>query len=257
MEYEKEKSTMTGKKIQYPIIDIHSHVLPGIDDGARTMEESLSLLEMAYEQGIDAVFATSHYTGCRRKTNHTEINYAELRKCLEDKIRERIPEFHIYSGRENFYHEGLTAQLRERPELYLGNGPYAMIEFEPMTSYGLLFRGIRYVIDSGAIPVLAHVERYLCLRNEDNLMELSSIGCRFQMNFDSLKGRFYSSEVRWCRKQILSGRIFALGTDMHRLDFRPPDIKEPLIWLKEHIEPTLLRKMLYENPMSILENNNQ
>lgn len=236
----------------YPIIDMHCHILPGVDDGARTMEESMKLLEMAYRQGISSAVATPHYY-----PGHGDGGDAgkqeELRLALAGKVKEAFPGFQIYPGHELYYHEGLADSLSAKKARTLADSPYVLVEFSTSASYGTIFRGVRSLAGVGYVPVVAHVERYRCLREGKNLQELLGCGCRLQMNFDSLQGNRFSPDTRWCRKQALEGRIFALGTDMHRLDFRPPDIRQALAWLEGYVEPSLRRQMLYENPASVIE----
>lgn len=234
-----------------PIIDVHCHVLPGIDDGARTMEESCKLLEMAAEQGVVSAIVTPHWY-----RNKTIRDLEELTVQLQAEIQKIIPDFCLFAGNENFYYESLPEDVQRKKARTLVKSPYVMVEFDPKVSYGYLFRGIRRLIDEGYIPVLAHFERYLCLREEKNLLDLHSCGCLLQMNYDSLKGRWFQTDVRWCRKQITENRVYLMGTDMHRLDFRPPDIEGPLRWLEDHVDSAVLKKMLYENPMKIIQYKN-
>lgn len=233
---------------KYPIIDAHCHVLPGVDDGARTMEESLRLLDLAYRQGITSVIATPHDRGdgdCSKRE--------ELRERLQKTVRETLPDFCIYPGSETYYHEELPVRLEEKRAAALAGSSCVLVEFHPAVSYGTMFRGLRRLTGTGYVPVLAHMERYACLRREEYLKELLESGCRFQMNFESLQGSRFSAEARWCRKQVLAGRIFLMGTDMHRLDFRPPDIKQALKWMDGYMDPVLKKRMLYDNPMRVIQ----
>lgn len=233
-----------------PIIDTHCHVLPGTDDGARTLEEALSLLEQAAAQGVTAAIATPHwYRG--KQTQDLE----KLTVQLQAEIQKKFPDFRLYTGTENYYYEALPEELNQKRAVTLAKSPYVLVEFDPKVSYGYLYRGIRRLIDAGYIPVLAHFERYRCLREEQKLSDLYRSGCLLQMNFDSLKGKWYQKDVRWCRRQVLENKVYFLGTDMHRLDFRPPDIDGALKWLEDHLDPAALRKMLYENPMKITQYN--
>ena len=74
------------------------------------------------------------------------------------------------------------------------------------------------------------------------------------MNYGSLKGHLFNQDVRWCRRQVSLGRVQLLGTDMHRTDFRPPEITEPMKWLENHIEERLLDAMTRKNPLHIINN---
>lgn len=228
-------------------IDIHAHVLPGVDDGSRTMEESCELIKKAYEQGARAVIATPHYS---RRRGAGGLH--ELAETLQKNIREILPEFRIYPGQELYYHDALVEHLRAGTALTLAGSRYALVEFEPVTPYETVFRGIRKLCQSGYVPVLAHMERYICLRTERNLADLEGSGCLFQMNYESLEGNPLRKDVRWCRKQVMLGRIQLLGTDMHRLDFRPPETSRAQKWLTTHVSSDMLEQMMYRNPMHII-----
>lgn len=86
------------------------------------------------------------------------------------------------------------------------------------------------------------------------MRELLKSGCLFQMNYDSLQGSRFDGEVRWCRRQVKNGWIHLLGTDMHRIDYRPPDVKGALRWLESHVKEELLEAMLCGNPLRIINN---
>lgn len=230
------------------IIDIHAHVLPGVDDGARDMDEALKMLDMAATQGIMTVIATPH--GSRRRAVD---KLEELTDQLQQKMREKYPGFCVYPGQENFYHDELTERLHRREAYTMAYSRYVLVEFSPQVGYGQLFQGIRKLVVSGYIPILAHVERYGCLRQR-GLEELREAGCCMQLNYGSLKGKMFDAEVRWCRRQVQEGKIHLLGTDMHRMDYRPPEIAGALKWLKGHISCEQFRRMTYENPRCLIDN---
>lgn len=233
------------------IIDIHAHVIPGVDDGARSMEEACKMLRMAARQGVKAVVATPHYS--RRKDL---IELPELTERLQGKIREYDPEFTLYTGQETYYHDGLVERLRQKKAYTMAGSSYVLVEFDEEAVYQEMLRGIRALVNAGYIPILAHIERYPCLRGKGLMEELSANGCIFQMNYDSLKerGLRYQREVSWCRRQVKSGRIGILATDMHQMDYRPPEIKKVLNWLEKHVEAGLLDRMVYQNPLHIINN---
>lgn len=232
---------------QRKIIDVHAHILPGVDDGAANLEESCRLLEKAAAQGVAGVIATPH--------DSPEWKPGALRELtaeVEKTFRGRHPEFSLYLGQEIYYHEEMPERLKAGELLTMADSRYVLVEFATDVSYGSLYRGIRRLVGAGYLPVLAHMERYESLRREENLRDLEGSGCLFQMNYASLQGRRFQSEVRWCRRQVLSGRIHYLGTDMHRMNFRPPETEGAMEWAKRHVEETLLREMTWENPLQII-----
>lgn len=233
------------------IIDIHAHVIPGVDDGARTMEEACRMLRMAARQGVRAVVVTPHYS---RRKELSEL--PELTERLQEKIREYDPEFTLYTGQETYYHDGLVERLQQGKAYTMAGSSYVLVEFDEQAPYQELYKGIRALVNAGYIPVLAHMERYPDLRGKGRVEELAGNGCIFQMNYDSLqeRGLRYQKEVNWCRRQVKSGQIRLLGTDMHRLDYRPPDTAGALKWLDKHVEKELLEDMICRNPLRIINN---
>lgn len=229
------------------MIDIHAHVLPGVDDGSQNMEESVKLLELAASQGFVGVIATPHYS-----RQSFRKGMGELACELQKEIQKVIPDFQVWLGQETFYHEELTGRLNEGMALPLAGSRYVLVEFDPGVSYRKLYRGLRRIKDSGWSPILAHMERYGCLR-EKGVEELLSCGCKLQMNYESLAGYWYDAEVRWCRGQIKEGYIHLLGTDMHRLDYRPPETGRAMKWLEKHISPEYIEHMVYLNPLHIIK----
>lgn len=239
---------MFNIKIQQGIIDVHAHVIPGVDDGSRSMDESIHMLHMAAEQGIKAVIATPHYSRHR-----VLAKLKEQTEKIQVEICKTHPEFQIYPGQETFYHNELTQRLKAGEAYTMAESNYVLVEFMPQVPYETLFQGIRRLVLGGYYPILAHMERYGCLRRS-GVSELLSIGCKLQMNYDSLQGHWFSPEVRWCRKQVESGVIHLLGTDMHRSDHRPPEIREALKWLDGHVEEEYIQRLVYKNPMHIIQN---
>ncbi|MCI9146729.1 MAG: protein tyrosine phosphatase [Hungatella sp.] len=228
------------------LIDVHAHVLPGVDDGARSMEEARKMLWIAAAQGVRGVIATPHETRGRGQ------ELAALANDLEKKLQETYPDFRIYLGQENYYHEELTAKLKEHEALTMAGSRYVLTEFAPGVSYRELYRGCSRLFQAGYTPILAHMERYACLREEKNLLDLTKSGCLLQMNYSGLSGKWYLAETRWRRRQVLLGRIDFLGSDMHRMDFRPPKITAAEKWLKSHVNQELLEHITRDNALHII-----
>lgn len=230
-------------------IDVHAHILPGIDDGARTIDEACAMVEMSIREGFAGIVATPHYS--RRRGSE---GIAELAEQLKSRVREIDPEFKIWLGQETYYHEELPERLRNGDALTIGGSRYVLVEFDPGVSYQMLERAVRKLTAQGYIPVIAHIERYLCLREKEHLKDIYQSECLLQMNYDSLAGSIFSSEVRWCRKQVQSGRIHLLGTDMHRTDYRAPDTAAAMRWLLKNLDAAHLNRITYQNALSMINN---
>lgn len=231
------------------IIDIHAHILPGVDDGARTMEEACLLLEQAIDQGAIAVVATPHGGG---RSGPKPYELQRLAGQVQQEMSRRHPKFRIFLGQELYYHEGLLEQLAAGEALTMAGSRYVLVEFDPSVPYSLLYRGLRSLYAAAYQPILAHVERYQCLRREENLLEVLTGGCLLQMNYGGLAGSRWNSETRWRRNQVLAGRVHFLGTDMHREDFRPPRMEGALDWMDRHVEWKEQKRMTGGNAYQML-----
>lgn len=231
------------------LIDIHAHILPNIDDGSRTFEESLELVKMAIEAGFGAIVATPHYS---RKRGADGLD--ELVDKLKKKVQNQYPDFEIYLGHETYYHEELPDKLKTGTALTIERSNYVLMEFENGVSFQTISRAIRKMNNAGYTPVLAHVERYSCLKEAKKLDEICGRGCFFQMNYESVSGSVFRPEVRRCRKLVKDGKIHVLGTDMHRKDYRKPDVDGALRWLSENLKSNLFDAITYKNAEKILKN---
>lgn len=235
----------------YSLIDIHAHVLPGVDDGARTTQEACELVEQAAKAGFRAIVATPHYSRRRGAEGCAEA---------AEELRKVIPSgFEIYLGQETYFHEELVDNLKAGKALTMAGSRYVLVEFDTGVSFQALSRAMRRLLTAGYVPILAHMERYACLREEKNLDGICRSGCLLQMNYESLEGHWFGSEVRWCRKQVLEGKIHFLGTDMHRMDYRPPQITKAMEWLesavtRKKLSRHLLKNMTYRNAEKMLQN---
>lgn len=229
------------------IIDMHAHVLPGIDDGAANMEEAKEMLQMAYSQGIRKIIATPHY-----KRGQKLEHFMALSRKLQQIAHEIHKQYNLYLGQEILYHEDILENLKEKKALTMCGSAYVLVEFPPLVSYSRLYQGIRKIILARYIPILAHMERYHCLRKKGRVNELINSGCMLQMNYSSIAGSRFNREVRWCRCQIQEEHIHMLGTDMHHLHERTPEIKKSLIWLKKNCSMELYQKLVSFNAQKVL-----
>lgn len=239
------------------LIDIHGHFLPRVDDGSRYLGETRELLHLAHDQGFRAVTATPHYAAGRNRKKAEEIR--DIHQEVRQAARELDPTFEVYLGEELFWSDGLLEALEEGRALTLNGTAWVLVEFAQGISYGEICRAVRQLQLAGYVPLLAHVERYPCLREgrqgNELLRELNQLGACLQMNYTSLAGASGVRGLRrlreqaWCRRAVLEGQIQVLGTDMHRLDFRPPQVEEAVRWLGRE---GLLEKLGAENPEKIL-----
>ena len=232
-------------------IDIHCHVLPKLDDGPASLQESIRMLKMANKQGIQAVAATPHCSHQFRQEDPEKIKNL----CRRLKIKARAdedPDFRIYPGDEFFYSQETLEMLKRNQLLTIGEGRYILIEFMPNVPYSLLYRAVRELTEVQYRPILAHIERYGVLREKGRVEELIKAGASMQMNYRRIGGRWYDETVRWCRRMLKNGSIHFLATDMHNTKSRRPQTQEAEIWMEKHLEKAYMEEICWKNAQKIL-----
>ncbi len=206
------------------LLDIHSHILPAVDDGAIDLDTSLKLLEMYKEQGITDIIATPHFDASVHNIEEFEYIVKEAYNELMAAKDEDMP--NIYTGSEVYYFKGIGKSKGVRA-LTLCGSRYLLLELAngPITSS--VISDITDLSETlGIIPIIAHIERYADEKGFKDLLKLiSSGGCYAQINASSLLSPPFK---RIAFKLMKQGYISFLATDTHSIIHRPPLLKEAL-----------------------------
>lgn len=228
------------------IVDMHCHILPGVDDGSASMEETLATLKTAQRQGIGAMIVTPHYHPGRYVVTADRVMAA-----LED-VRKKAAaaglKIRLYPGQECYYYSGLLEQLEAGNVLTMNGTAYVLIEFDTETQYSAMTHAVRELRDGGYKPIIAHYERYRCLyQRRERLEELRRQGAMLQLNFDRLvdKGSILHPNI-W-RKLLKDGCVDFLGSDTHGMKFRPLHAQQAADWLYESVRPEIRRQIMTTN----------
>lgn len=203
------------------MIDIHSHIVFGVDDGPRTREESLALLQEAFSQGVRTIVSTSH----RRKNmfETPEEVIMENFKEIQALAQQELPDLTILYGAEIYYSEDALEKLESKQIPTLNDTQYALIEFSSRTPYWEIRNALSKILLLGIKPVIAHIERYAELEsNEKRVKELIDMGCYTQINSSSvLKPRLFRDKYRLFKKRaqyfLSHNLVHCVASDMHNL----------------------------------------
>lgn len=231
------------------MIDLHCHILPGMDDGARDVETALHMADLAVRSGVSAMVVTPHCASDRVAPLRQRL--AELRAAV---MAEGIP-LRLYSGMEIFGRPDTAALLRDGRLLTVNGSRYPLIEFAFDTDGDEETAVLHSVLQAGYIPLVAHPERYRCIQEDPEQVNLwARMGCRFQVNRGSLLGRFgpEAMEVAWA----LTARGFAtvVASDAHSASMRTPWMADVRQLLREEFPSGAARCLLRDNPRRILNN---
>ena len=206
-------------------IDIHSHILPQMDDGSQSMEQSLEMLRIAESEGITEIFATPHYKSGRLRADSREVSKA-LQRLQKAAVEEGL-EIQLYPGTEIYYRSELEDKL-DNGELHTMNGSnYVLVEFSPLEDYSYIRNAMDDILSMGYQPILAHVERYQCmLKDKKRVSELRDMGCGIQANAGSITGDFGFTAKHFLWKLLKEELIDYIGTDAHNADKRKPTMQK-------------------------------
>lgn len=234
------------------IVDVHSHILPGVDDGSKNMDMTRQMLQMAWAEGIRTIIATPHH---RRGYAHAPAEkLKEAYQAVRFEAEKIDPDFKIYLGSELFRSHSLESDLASGEALTMADTKYVLIEFLPSDGYREIYSALREMKMAGYRPIVAHAERYNCLVKEPALTEeLVDMGCYIQVNASSVTGENGFSAKRYIKKLLKYEMVHFLGTDAHDLERRSPMIQKSVAYIARKCGEDYARQISSENALKLLQ----
>lgn len=234
------------------ITDIHSHIIFGVDDGARSLDESMEILKQEYAQGVRNVIFTPHFHmgKCTPNPNKIKSNFEKIKS----KIKDEEPDMNVYLGNEILACNDM-AELLDNGELFtLAQSKYVLVEFETFIDYSSLKKQIGMLLNGGYMPIVAHCERYRCLRkslnraNVKNIKHLVEMGAYMQVNTTTV----FKSDRRFVKTLIDNDILHFIATDTHNLRNRSVYWDKCVRYLEKKYNKDFIKSLLVENPSKIL-----
>ncbi len=235
------------------MVDIHSHLIPNVDDGSKSVEETFMLIKEADRAGITDIILTPHYivNSYEQNANTLILLKDKLQQILDkDKINVKL---HI--GMEVYITDNLIDLLKQNKLLTLANSKYLLMELPLNTHVQYEDIIIFKLIENNIIPIIAHPERYKFIQeNPDKVEELIESGCLMQSNIGSILG-IYGNHAKQTFKYLLKkDLIHFLGTDTHRKDTIYPLLKKATKKIEKIIGKEKTEELIKINPQKILNN---
>lgn len=214
------KKRKTEFKRKY--VDVHSHILPRVDDGAVSMEQSISMLRIAVAEGTGVIYATPHNMPGKGNLSHNQLK--QQLEALRQRAAEEQISVQIREGTEYFYREWVLELLEKQQAVTYQSTDCILIEFDPCTEKKYINNAVYEILSRGYRPVLAHVERYVQLMqgNYDCLKELRKVGALIQINCSSVTGDNGRKAKRDTRRLLKLRMVDLVGTDAHSDGHRAP-----------------------------------
>ena len=198
------------------MIDFHNHVLPDVDDGPKTLEESINMLKHASRQGVTEIIQTVHFQHPKMDGKNVEYNYLNNKiNDLQIEIDKLNLKIKMHLAAEVFYLPNLT-EICMNPLVTIGNGKYMLIEFKSNifpTHYEKEFYKLQL---NGITPIIAHPERYRFVQNDIHIIaDWINKGFIIQIDAGSLIGHFGSAIQKISQEMLKNGYLHLIGSDAH------------------------------------------
>ena len=235
------------------MIDIHCHILPEVDDGSRSLNESIEMAMIAKEQGITKIVNTSHY--------HPDFRYKkgeELLKELEDfnnVLKENMIDIEVLIGNEIYYTKDLIKEIDELDFYTLNNSRYILIELPPTNFPKDLCNIVYELKEKNYIPVFAHVERYREVQeNPELIYEVINAGAIIQVNSHSILGKSGKELQKVCNTLLNRNMVHVVGTDAHSSKRRTPIFLDAYKYVSEKYSKEMADDLFIKNNNAIIIN---
>lgn len=231
--------------------DIHAHILPGLDDGPETVEESIDMICMAYENGTDRIFAASH----GNFYSYTQQEYWEALEYLRMRLKGYQIPVELYPGMELYYDEHLCEKLDHREVIPMNQGSYILLEFDFREHPEQVHQAVRQVQEKGYRIILAHPERYDFMQDNPELIyDLIQRDCAMQINKGSIFGEFGACAGRLAYGMLRSNLVQVIASDAHGYAGRTISMERISRFLRTEFSTEYADLLLKENPNRIIRN---
>lgn len=234
-------------------IDIHSHILPGLDDGAKGEKEALEMCRIAIADGITEVIATPHFH--YRRGNADAEKVLKCKERLQGLLQNEGLSLQLYAGNELYYSHDLLQRINNKEVLTMANSDYVLLEFSPECEKRKIQNAIYEFINEGYYPIIAHVERCEAFWEFPAFLEeIIQMGAYAQMNAGSLSGNAGWRMKRFARAMLKQSRIHFIATDAHDGMRRIPAFGNVSEWIRKKYGDYTVENYLWRNPKMIIDN---
>jgi protein-tyrosine phosphatase len=230
------------------MVDIHCHILPGLDDGPSHIDESLAMAEAAIAEGVTHIVATPH------SSNEFGFNYPRVRK-LRDELQAKIGNRLMLATGCDFHLslENLTSLRREAPPFCINQRGYLLVEFSEFSIPPTVHHTLHEMQTMGLRPIITHPERNAILQGQPSrLAAWVQLGCVVQVTAGSLTGAFGHRSQEDALRWIAEGMVHIVATDAHNMTWRPYTLQPAYDVVRDRFGDAKARALFLENPMAIL-----
>ncbi len=235
------------------MIDVHTHILPNLDDGSRSIDETFSMIREAYNAGFSDIITTSHYI-----ENEYDIDKDDRQmiiNAIQRKLEEENLNIKLHNGAEIYVTPEILDFIQKSKVPTLANSRYVLFELPMHSKILYLDKVLKDLIDANYVPVIAHPERYDIVQQDVNVaLDWYKKGAILQCNYASIIERYGHKAQQTLLKLLDKDAVTFLGTDTHRSSTNYIKMNEILEQFEKRIGADRLEELVTYNPKKILEN---
>lgn len=237
------------------MIDIHTHILPEIDDGSPSLDDSLSMAEIALSSGVDTIIMTPHCNIPDYYDNYYSLQlmhaFSNFKRALE---QTGIP-VQVLPGMEIFCTPDITGLIQNRKVIGLNFSKYFLVEFNFGADPEWITGRLQEILNIGKIPIIAHPERYDCIYElPETAITWIKMGCLLQCNKGSFLGSF-GRQVEEAAHILLNHQLVSfIASDAHRPNIRTPHMQEIWQYISYNFSEETALRLMRDNPLCVCHN---
>lgn len=235
------------------MVDIHSHLIPSVDDGANSIEETFELIREAEEAGYTDIILTPHYMTNAYKQAPKTLNL--LKEKLQQIVDKEKINVKLHTGMEIYISDNLLNLLEQKEVITLANSKYLLMELPLNTKVQYLENIIFRLKEKNIIPIIAHPERYKFVqKNPQKVEELIENGCLIQSNIGSVSGVYGGQAKKTIKYLLKNDLVHFLATDTHRKNTIYPLVGKTIKKIQKVIGKEKTEELTTINAQQILNN---
>lgn len=234
------------------MLDIHIHILPGVDDGAQDYDDAIDMAGIAIESGVTTIIATPHANQMGRFENFYTAEFARRYDRLEEMLRSNRLALNVLEGQEIMASDDMSEKIKDGRLIGLNHTQYYLIEFPFESNPNWIADRLIDVLALGKIPIIAHVERYYCVQYDPSYVyDWIEMGCLTQMNKGSVFGKHGKGAQHACIPLLNYELIHCIASDAHSPMQRTPWLRDIQSFLIENFDQSYANRLLESNPYRI------
>jgi protein-tyrosine phosphatase len=228
------------------MIDLHCHLLPGVDDGARSWETTLEMCRLAQQDGVGHIVATPH---CNYEYDYDRASHL----ALLDELRSRFPGLSFSLGCDFHLSYDNVQDAMQSPQRYvIGESRYLLVELSEYSTFNVA-QTLYQLQTAGLIPILTHPERNpLILDKPDTLQELAAVGCLFQITANALTGFWGKRAQKLCVEMLRNNMVHFIASDAHGIKARTPILSVARAAAAKIVGAAQAERLVCSNPAAVI-----